>query len=154
LNLSVESLVLREIVPNQGASEKKEIENKHEKTIWRKATDRLFLLFFLGAPFKRYARRLWTCHRRWAPAAGCGVFFCELVPSGDPFVCCLCKTFFLGRNFFSPTDFLFPPKNKLSSQRGLLSATAAVQSKSNSHVNVYYQPVEFTSFCLVAWVCR
>jgi hypothetical protein len=35
------------------------------KEIWRKATHRLFLFFFLGAPFKRDARRLWTCHRRW-----------------------------------------------------------------------------------------
>jgi hypothetical protein len=66
-----------------------------KKRIRRKATDRLLLLFcFLGAPFKRYARRLWTCHRRLAPAAGCGVFLYELVPSGDPFICCLCETFF------------------------------------------------------------
>jgi hypothetical protein len=116
-------------------------------------TDRLFLLYFLfclGAPFRRYARRLWTCHRRWAPAAGCGVFLCELVPSGDPFVCCLCETFFLCEILFSNGFFIFSEKQiKFATS----STTAAVQSKSNSHVNVYCQPVEFTSFCLVCSLC-
>ena len=104
----------------RGASKKKEKENKHEKKNLAKS-DRptFFFFFFLGAPFKRYARRLWTCHRRWAPAAGCGVFLCELVPSGDPFICCLCETFFFLRNFFLQRIFLFPPENKLSSQRVL-----------------------------------
>jgi hypothetical protein len=36
----------------------------------RPANFSFFFFFFLGAPFKRYARRLWTFHRRWAPAAG------------------------------------------------------------------------------------
>ena len=104
----------------EGPPKKKKKKTSTKKRIWRKATDRLFFLFFfLGAPFKRYARRLWTCHRRWAPAAGCGVFLCELVPSGDPFICCLCETFFFLRNFFLQRIFLFPPKNKLSSQRVL-----------------------------------
>ena len=56
---------------------------------------------------------------RYTNAAGCGVFLYELVPSGDPFICCLCETFFFLRNFFLQRIFLFPPKNKLSSQRGL-----------------------------------
>ena len=47
-----------------------------------------------------------------------GVFLYELVPSGGPFICCLCETF-LCVCFFSSTDFFFPPpKHKLSSQRG------------------------------------
>jgi hypothetical protein len=89
----------------RGASKTKT--KKHEKESGEKRpTDFsfFFFLFFLGAPFKRHARRLWTCHCRWAPAAGCGVFLCELVPSGDPFICCLCKTFFFLRNFFIPSE--------------------------------------------------
>jgi hypothetical protein len=68
-----------------------------------------------------YARRLWTCHRMWAPPrpASCGVFLYELGPSDDPFMLCLCETIFL-RPFFFPTDFLLaPPKDVLSSQRVL-----------------------------------
>jgi hypothetical protein len=49
------------------------------------------------------------------PQLAAGSSFSALVPSGDP----LYMFFFFLRNFFSSTDFLFPPKNKLSSQRGL-----------------------------------
>jgi hypothetical protein len=53
----------------------------------------------------RVGCRLWTCHRRLTPAAGCGVFLYELVPSGYPFICCLCETFFVF--FFSRIFFYF-----------------------------------------------
>jgi hypothetical protein len=82
--------------------------------------------------------------RMWAPAAGPGVFLCELVPSDDPFRWCFCETLFCG-HFVSQRTF-FPPKIIAFVTS---TTTAAVQSKSNSHVNVYYQPVEFASFCLV-----
>jgi hypothetical protein len=45
----------------QGTSKKNKKKQALKKKIWRKATDRLplpFFFFFLGAPFKRYARRL------------------------------------------------------------------------------------------------
>jgi hypothetical protein len=48
-------------------------------------------------------------------AAGCGVFLYELVPSGGPFISCLCETFFCGHFLFFNGHFLFPPKNKLGS---------------------------------------
>jgi hypothetical protein len=57
-------------------------------------------------PKKTFLRRLWTCHRTWAPAAGCGVFIYELVPSDNPFMWCLCETivfedvFIFQRTFF------------------------------------------------------
>jgi hypothetical protein len=70
----------------RGASKKKQKKTSTKKRIKNLAKSDRPTFFFLGAPFKRYARRLWTCHRRWAPAAGCGVFLCELVPSGDPFI--------------------------------------------------------------------
>ena len=53
----------------RGASKKKEKENKHEKKNLAKS-DRptFFLFYFLGAPFKRYARRLWVvCGRATVP---------------------------------------------------------------------------------------
>jgi hypothetical protein len=50
---------------NRGASKKKEKENTHEKKNLAKSDRPTFpFFFFLGAPFKRYARRMWTCHRR------------------------------------------------------------------------------------------
>jgi hypothetical protein len=58
--------------------------------------------------------RLWICHRiMWAPAAGCGVFLYELVPSDvthdDPFMWCLYETFFFSDIYlFFPTEFFFP----------------------------------------------
>jgi hypothetical protein len=76
----------------------------------------------------------------WAPAAGCGVFLCELLPSDDPFMC-LCKTFFCGI-FFQRTFFLITSEKQIEFVTS--TTTAAVKSKSNSHVTVYYQPVEFT----------
>ena len=97
-------------------------------------------------PLASAVGRLWTCHRMWAPAAGCGVFLYELVPSDDPFMWCLCETFFCG-HFFFPTDFFFPSEQQIKFVTS--TTTAAVRSKSNSHVTVYYQPVEFTS-CVFA----
>jgi hypothetical protein len=95
----------------QGASKKKR--TKKKEPCEKRPTD-FPPLFFLGPPFRRYARRLCghaTAYGR-APAAGCGVFVYEPVPSGDTqnFFVCVC---------FSPTAFLFPPKIKLSSQRVL-----------------------------------
>jgi hypothetical protein len=84
----------------------------------------------------------------WAPAAGCGVFLYELVPSDDPFIWCLCETTFCCGHFFFQRTFFFIPSEK---QINFVTSTttSALQSKSNSHVSVYYQPVEFASFCLV-----
>jgi hypothetical protein len=79
----------------------------------------------------------------WAPAAGCEVFLYELVPSDGPFMWCLCETFFFLRTFFFPTDIFFPSEQQIKFVTS--TAAAAVQSKSNSHVTVYHQPVEFTS---------
>jgi hypothetical protein len=63
---------------SQGAPKKKEKENKGEKNNPKnqKTTDRLpfFFSFFFKAPLASAVGRLWTCHRMWAPAAGCGVF--------------------------------------------------------------------------------
>jgi hypothetical protein len=53
--------------------------------------------------------------------------------------------FFFAKLFFSNEFFISSEKQIKFATR---STTAAVQSKSNSHVNVFYQPVEFTSFCL------
>jgi hypothetical protein len=103
----------------RGLQKKRKRKQAREKKSGEKRPTDFSSFFFLGAPFRRYARRLWTCHRRWAPAAGCGVFLCELVPSGDPFIYAVFAKLFFWRNLFSPTDFLFPPKNKLMSQRGL-----------------------------------
>jgi hypothetical protein len=60
--------------------------------------------FFLAAPW-------------WAPAAGCGVFLYELVPSDDRFMWCLYETFFFADFIlFFPTDFFFfLPSNILNS---------------------------------------
>ena len=121
---------------HEGPPKKRKRKQARKKESGEKRPTDFPSFFFLGAPFKRYARRLWTCHRRWAPAAGCGVFLCELVPSGDPFICCLCETFFLADIFYL-TDIFF-----ISSEKQIKfvasTATAAVQSKSNSHVSVYY----------------
>jgi hypothetical protein len=94
--------------------------------------------------FRCSLRRVWTYHRMWAPAAGCGVFLCELVPSNDTFMSLKKKN----ADIFFPNGHLFIPSEK-QIKFVTSTTTAAVQSKSNSHVNVYYQPVEFTSFCLV-----
>jgi hypothetical protein len=72
--------------------------------------------FLLRCPL----RRLWTCHRMWAPAAGCGVFLSELVPSGDPLILYMVslrsKQFLSAPFFFPPTDiFCISSENKLSS---------------------------------------
>jgi hypothetical protein len=110
----------------QGASpKKKNPKKKHGKKNLAKS-DRPTFFFFLGAPFKRYARRLWTCHRRWAPAAGCGVFLCELVPSGGPFMCCLCETFFLQRIFLVQLR----PETLTKCRRGELGPGAWLRSRS------------------------
>jgi hypothetical protein len=52
------------------------------------------------------------------------------------------RNIFLADIFFPTDTFLFSPGKK---KFVMSTATAAVQSKSNSHANVYYQPVEFTS---------
>jgi hypothetical protein len=57
---------------DQGASKKKEKKKTRAKKNQAKSDRPTFYFIFLGAPFRRYVRRLWTCHRRWAPAAGCG----------------------------------------------------------------------------------
>jgi hypothetical protein len=85
----------------------------------------------------------------WAPAAGCGVFLYELVPSDDPLMWCLYETFFL-RTFFFQRTFFSSSEQEIKFATG--TTTAAVQSKSNSHVTVYYQPVEFTS-CVLCVRC-
>jgi hypothetical protein len=87
----------------QGASPKKK-----SKT----TTDRLsFLVFFFNVPLASAVGRLRTCHRMRAPAAGCGGFLYELVPSDDPFMWCLCDFFVLRNTFFQRT-FFFLPSNK------------------------------------------
>jgi hypothetical protein len=64
----------------------------------------------------RVGCRLWTCHRRLTPAAGCGVFFYELVPSGYPFICSVfAKLFFV---FFSFNGFFV-----ISSEKKIKFAT-------------------------------
>jgi hypothetical protein len=86
----------------------------------------------------------------WAPATGCGVFLYELVPSDDPFMWCLWTHFF---SFFLRAFFIFSNGHFSLSEEEIKfvtsTTTAAVQSKSNSHVTIYYQPVEFT-FCVFA----
>jgi hypothetical protein len=59
-------------------------------------------------------RRLWTCHRIWAPAAGCGVFLYELVPSDGPFIWCLCETNFFADAFLFANGHFFISENQLS----------------------------------------
>jgi hypothetical protein len=86
--------------PKQNKKRKQGTKNNSSK---KQPTD-LFSFFFWRV--KPYARRLWTYHRMRAPAVGCGVFLYELVPSGDPFVSCLCETIVFA------AIFLFPPKNK------------------------------------------
>jgi hypothetical protein len=106
-----------------------------------------FASFFLGAPFKREcASAVGMPPHIWAPAAGCGVFLYERVSSGDPLYAVFAKLFL---SFFQWT--FFPAEKTMKFVTG--STTTAIQSKSNSHVNVYYQPVEFTSFCLVCSLC-
>jgi hypothetical protein len=70
-------------------------------------------------------------------AAGCGVFLYELVPSDGPFMWCLYEALFFADVFFFPTDIFFPSEQEIKFVTS--STTAAVQSKSNSHVTVYYQ---------------
>jgi hypothetical protein len=87
----------------------------------------------------------------------CGVFLYELVPSGDPFICCLCETFcvcvfLLQRIFFTSSE------NKLTSQQGLQllpckASSIRTSTSALSTYTTYYQPVEFTSFCLACSLC-
>jgi hypothetical protein len=84
-------------------SKKKKKKTRDKKATQAKNNRPTSLLFFWRV--RPYARRLWTCHRMWAPAAGCGVFLYDLAPSGDPFISCLCETtlrplFFNGHFFF------------------------------------------------------
>jgi hypothetical protein len=87
----------------------------------------------------------------WAPATGCGVFLYELVPSDNPFMWCLCDTFvftfFCGHFLFFPNGHFFLSEQEIKFVTS--TTTAAVQSKYNSHVTIYYQPVEF-AFCVFA----
>jgi hypothetical protein len=91
---------------------KKTKKTRAKKKSRQKATDRLsFCVCFLLA--RRHARRLWTCHRMWAPAAGCGVFLYELVPSDDPFMSLygvFAKHFFRGNFCFQRTFFISSEK--------------------------------------------
>jgi hypothetical protein len=65
-----------------------------KKAIQAKTNRLTFLsIFFFVLRVKPYARRLWTCHRMLAPAAGCGVLLYELVLSDCPFIWCLWKQF-------------------------------------------------------------
>jgi hypothetical protein len=145
----------RTIAIAQGASKKKEKENKEQKNSLPKKQPTDFpvswFFFFFKVPLASAVGRLWTCHRMWAPATGCGVFLYELVPSDDPFMWCLCDTFF--SFFFADIFYFFNGHFFLSEQEIKFvitsTTTAAVQSKSNSHVTIYYQPVEFT-FCVFA----
>jgi hypothetical protein len=90
------------------APKKKAKKQGTKKQFTQKTTDRLFFPFFLKVPLESAVGRLWTCHRMWAPAAGCGVFLYELVPSDDLFMWCLCETFvFVDIILFFPTDFFF-----------------------------------------------
>jgi hypothetical protein len=67
-----------------------------------------FFLLLFQVPLASAVGRLWTCHRMWAPAAGCGVFLYELVPSDGPFMWCLYETFFWADFFnFSQRTFFF-----------------------------------------------
>jgi hypothetical protein len=68
----------------RGASKKKEKENKHEKKNLAKS-DRPFFFFFFQVPLlsaMRVGCGHATADRRWAPAAGCGVFLSDnkLIP--------------------------------------------------------------------------
>jgi hypothetical protein len=65
-----------------------------------------------------------------------------------PLYAVFAKLFFFA-NLFSSTDFLFPPKNKLSSQRVLQLPPYKASPIRTSTCTTSYQPVEFTSFCLV-----
>jgi hypothetical protein len=59
-------------------------------------------------------RRLWAVYGHatacgmWAPAAGCGFFLYELVPSDDPFMWCLYETFCFADIFFFNGLFFLP----------------------------------------------
>jgi hypothetical protein len=92
--------------PIQGASKKKEKENKGQKNNPKKQpTDFPSFFFFFLRPLASAVGRLWTCHRMWAPAAGCGVFLYELVPSEAPLLWCIYETFFFADFFFSNGHF-------------------------------------------------
>jgi hypothetical protein len=99
----------------------------------QKTTDRLPFFFFFKVPLASAVGRLWTCHRIWAPAAGCEVLLYELVPSDGPFMWCLCVKFFFGHFLFFPTDI---SSSSSEQQIKFVASTtaAAVQNKSNSHV--------------------
>jgi hypothetical protein len=69
----------------------------------------------------------------------------------DPFMWCFYETFFFADIFlFFPTDIFFSSEQEIKFV--MSTTTAAVQIKSNSHVTVYYQPVEFTS-CVCSLFC-
>ena len=138
----------------RGLQKKRKRKQGTKKQFTQKTTDRLSFFFFFLRTFFFFVPTdfffLWTCHRMWAPATGCGVFLYELVPSDDPFMWCLCDTFFF---IFLRTFFIFFQRTFFLSEEEIKfvtsTTTAAVQSKSNSHVTIYYQPVEFT-FCVFA----
>jgi hypothetical protein len=93
--LRIEGAIAHIAYSQERASKTKTTKNKDQKTNQAK-NDPL--------------RRLWTCqcitaYGIWAPAAGCGVFL---------YMLSLRNILFCGDLFFL-TDFLFPPKNKLSS---------------------------------------
>jgi hypothetical protein len=91
-------------------AQKKEKENKEQKNNPKKQpTDFRLPFFFFRSPLRLASAvgRLWTCHRMWAPAAGCGVFLYELVPSDGPFLWCLYETFFLRTFVFIFSNGLF-----------------------------------------------
>jgi hypothetical protein len=109
---------------------------KHHKTFSKndQGTDfpSFFFFFFLGAPCVGFGPSVdmppHVGTRSWL----WGLPF-ELVPSDDPFMWC-----FYQRTFF-PTDIFFSSEQEIKFVTS--TTTAAVQSKSNSHVTVYYPAI-------------
>jgi hypothetical protein len=129
----------------RGLKKKNKKKQGTKKQFALKTTDRLsffFLICFLGAPCvgcgpsvdmpPHVGTRswLWGLPLRALMTPSCGVF---------------AKHLFL-RTFFSNGLFVF---SEQEIKFVMSTTTAAVQSKSNLHVTVYYQPVEFTS-CVFA----
>jgi ribosomal protein S27E len=86
----------------QGASKTKNKQNKKDqkaKSGEKRPTGFPFVfVLFLGTPCVGCGHA--TAYGHPQLAVGCGVFLYELVPSGDPFIYCLCETFFLAAIFF------------------------------------------------------
>jgi hypothetical protein len=82
----------------RGLQKQKLNKNKGQKSNPKKQPTDSPPPFFLRRPL----RRVWTCHRMWAPAAGCGVFLCEIVPSDDPLYVVSLRNNFFQRTFFPP----------------------------------------------------